>query len=82
MLHLLVFVIYILCHLSFSSLSFRRLSDVLKRKRANQKRVVGPSSRKTRQDDSSNLPSTMVQDLFTKGELISFSTKSRDIVMT
>lgn len=46
----------------------RRLSDVLKRKRANQKRTVGPSSRKTRQDDSSNLPSSMVHDLFTKGK--------------
>lgn len=59
-----------------SSPSQLRLSDVLKRKRANQKRAVGPSSRKTRQDDSSNLPSSMVHDLFTKATSLNNSGRS------
>ncbi|XP_026293450.2 E3 ubiquitin-protein ligase TRIP12 [Frankliniella occidentalis] len=59
-----------------SSPSQLRLGDVLKRKRQNQKRAVGPSSRKTRQDDSSNLTSSMVHDLFTKATSLSNSGRS------
>lgn len=47
---------------------YRRLSDVLKRKRTPKRAVT--SNRKTRQDSDNNLSSSVMQDLFSKGILL------------